>query len=85
MVREIIREENLPLEEDFRSAKRWVAGLFLTLITAAVGVGMWVGTIQEQVSHIEDDQRRFEDRIEDKLIRIESLLLELSREISGKN
>lgn len=83
-VRHIVKEEIQPLDEDFRSAKRWVLSLVVTIVLGTLSIGIWVGTIAEKVGHIEADQLRFEDKIEDKLVRIENLLLQLTKEISGK-
>jgi hypothetical protein len=82
-VREIVIEEIKPLDDDFKSAKRWALGLFFSILSGALVIGIWVGTIQEQVTHIEEDQVRFEDKIEEKLVRIENLLLQLTKEINN--
>lgn len=84
-VREIVVEEIKPLDDDFRSAKRWALGLVGVVLGGTLGIGVWVGTVDEKVNHIEADQLRFEDRIEEKLARIENLLLQLTKEISGNS
>ena len=82
-VRIIIESEIEPLDEDFRSAKKWALGLVGVMLGSTLSVGIWVGSIDERVGHVESDQIRFEDRIEDKLVRIEALLLQLTKEISN--
>ena len=82
-VREIVTSEIKPLDDDFRSAKRWALGLVGMILGGTLSIGIWVGTIDETVNHIEQDQLRFEDRIEDKLVRIETLLLQLTKEIAN--
>lgn len=82
-VQEIITHEIAPMERDVAAIRKilfWAGGL---IITGLFGVGVWVGTIQSAVSHVQNDQQRFEDRIEDRLVRIEQLLVSLSDKVSS--
>jgi hypothetical protein len=60
-------------------ARNWAVGLLLGLLATMFGIGAWVGAIDNRVTNVEDDQLRFELRIEEKLTRIEDLLLEITR------
>lgn len=82
-VQEIIKHEVSPMERDIAAIRKilfWAGGI---IITGLFGVGVWVGTIQSAVTHVQNDQQRFEDRIEDRLVRIEALLVSLSDKVSA--
>lgn len=81
-VKEIVVQELKPLEDDFRSAKNWAIGLLTTVLLGTFGIGVWVGTISSRVDNITSNQQRFEDRVEDRLVRIEALLISLSEKVS---
>jgi len=70
-VRDIVHEEIAPVKEDFKSIKRYAIGLLVTFFVASAGYGVWVGTIQTRVNHVEGDLETFEERVLSRLIRIE--------------
>ena len=82
-VRNIIHEENKPLRKQFSEAKNWIVGLLLGLLASIFGMGIWVGTVDNQVANVIESQRDFETKVEGKLTRIEDLLLQLTKDVSS--
>ena len=78
-VAEIVHQEIKPLEKDVVSIRRLLIGGLVAILTGGFGIGVWVGTVQNDVSHIQVDADKFEVRIEDRLIRIEQMLIEITR------
>ena len=83
-VKEIVHEELKPIRKDVGSAKNWAIGLLVSLLGTMFAMGAWVGSIQNRVQTVEVQQQKFEQRVENKLDRIEDLLLEITKEISSK-
>jgi hypothetical protein len=82
-VKTIVEHELSFLERDLSGIRRILFWVGTIVITGLFGVGVWVGTIDSEVSTIKEKQTRFEDRVEAKLERIENLLIELNKEISS--
>jgi hypothetical protein len=80
-VKEIIKKEIEGLELDFRSAKNWILGLCSALLLGMFSVGVWVGTIDNRVSSLNTAQIRLEDRIENRLVRIEALIINIAEKV----
>jgi hypothetical protein len=83
-VKEVIHQELGPFKRDFNIARNWVIGLFGTLILGVFGMGVWVGGIDTRVTNNTLQQERAETRVEDRLVRIENLLINLTEKV-GKN
>lgn len=81
-VKAIIKQEIAGLETDFRQAKNWILGLCTALLLGMFSVGVWVGTIDSRVSQVSNSQVRFEDRVDNRLVRIEALILNLTEKLS---
>ena len=77
----LVRKEIGGLESDFKSAKNWIIGLCSSLLLGMFAVGVWVGTIDNRVTTLNNAQIRLEDRIENRLVRIETLIINLSEKI----
>lgn len=80
-----IHQEVEPIKKEVNSAKNWAIGLLVSLLMTMFGIGAWVGTIQNRVGNVEEEQRSFETRVDSKLERIEDLLLQLTKEINSPN
>ena len=70
-VKDIVHEELKPLKKDLSSAKNWAILLMTIVIGGLFAYGVWVGSIQQRVTNVEDNLNGFEARIESQLIRIE--------------
>lgn len=81
-VAEIVQVQTKRLEDDLRTIRNWAIGLLSTIIIAVFGIGAWVGGIENRVGTVETAQVRFEDRLEDRLVRIEQLLINLQTAVA---
>jgi hypothetical protein len=82
-VAEIVQGQTKRLEDDLRTIRNWAIGLLSTIIIAVFGIGAWVGGIENRVGNVETAQVRFEDRLEDRLVRIEQLLINLQTAVAS--
>lgn len=71
-VRDMIHNELRPIQKEFRSIKNYALSVLVLAVTGLFGYGIWVGQIQQRVTNVEQIQDKFEQRIEQRLIRIET-------------
>ena len=60
------------IEKDVRTVKNKVLTFLIMIIVAIFGYGVWVGSIQQRVTHAESGLDILDVRIEQRLIRIEN-------------
>jgi hypothetical protein len=83
-VKEIVHAELKPVEADIKSARNWVVGFMMTILLSMFGIGVWVGSIENRVESVTSQHDRLQTNVENRLQRIEDLLLELTKEVSRK-
>jgi len=82
-VKDIVHTELKPIRTELNIAKNWAIALLLGLLTTMFGIGIWVGTIDTRVSTNFTNQEKFESRVDGKLDRIETLLIEIVKDLNN--
>jgi hypothetical protein len=83
-VKGIVHAELKPVEADIKSARNWVVGFMMAIILTMFSIGVWVGSIENRVVSVTQQHDRLQSSVENRLQRIEDLLLELTKEVSRK-